>query len=485
MSFIYQVPASQLIGERIGLTAALVGLAALFAVVITVPLATLAAARKNTVADHAVRGISVIGLGLPAFWFGIVLIEIFAIHLHWLPVGGIGTGVGGYLESLILPAITASFAIVPILVRSLRVGMIEVLDAEFVATARAKGLSEPYVLFSIVARNAVVPTVTFLGLNIAYLIGTTVIVEQVFNLNGLGSLLLEFDPQPRLPRRAGRDPRARHQCRLDQPGDGPRRGPSRSPDPAPMSTSPPLSDILDDPEYTLPRRNGFWHRARRSPSFIAGVVITGIIVLVAILAPWISPYSPDHQDLYNILSGFSARHPLGTDQLGRDELSRLLWASRTDLQVGVIAVIFPFCFGTLMGTLTGYFGGWFDAIVMRIVDVVIAFPFYVLVIGLVFVVGEGTKGIYIAFAVVDWVVYARAVRSTTLIVRESDYVAAAKGGGLSHWRVILLPRPAEHGHAGRRLRDERHRARDRRGRHARLPRTGHSAADAGLGDDDQ
>jgi peptide/nickel transport system permease protein len=204
-----------------------------------------------------------------------------------------------------------------------------------------------------------------------------------------------------------------------------------------MSTSPPLSDILDDPEYTLPGRNGFWHRARRSPSFIAGVVITGIIVLVAILAPWISPYSPDHQDLYNILSGFSARHLLGTDQLGRDELSRLLWASRTDLQVGVIAVIFPFCFGTLMGTLTGYFGGWFDAIVMRIVDVVIAFPFYVFVIGLVFVVGEGTKGIYIAFAVVDWVIYARAVRSTTLIVRESDYVAAAKGGGLSHWRVIL------------------------------------------------
>lgn len=204
-----------------------------------------------------------------------------------------------------------------------------------------------------------------------------------------------------------------------------------------MSTSSPLPELLTDAEYKLPGRNGFWRRARRSPSLIAGVVITGIIVLVAILAPWISPYSPDHQDLYNILSGFSARHLLGTDQLGRDELSRLLWASRTDLQVGVIAVIFPFCFGTLMGTLTGYFGGWFDAIVMRIVDVVIAFPFYVFVIGLVFVVGEGTKGIYIAFAVVDWVIYARAVRSTTLIVRESDYIAAAKGGGLSHWRVIL------------------------------------------------
>jgi peptide/nickel transport system permease protein len=189
-SYIYQVPAAQLIGERIGLTAALVGLAALFAIVVTVPLAALAASRKDKFADHAVRGITVFGLGLPSFWFGIVLIEIFSVHLHLLPVGGLGSGVGGYLESLILPAFTASIGIVPILVRSLRVGMIEILDAEFVATARAKGLSEPFVLFSVVARNAVVPTVTFLGLNIAYLIGTTVIVEQVFNLNGLGSLLL-------------------------------------------------------------------------------------------------------------------------------------------------------------------------------------------------------------------------------------------------------------------------------------------------------
>jgi peptide/nickel transport system permease protein len=189
-SYIYEVPAAQLIGERIGLTAALVGLAALFAVVVTVPLAALAAARQNKFSDHLVRGFTVLGLGLPSFWFGIVLIEIFSVHLHLLPVGGVGSGVGGYLESLILPAFTASLGIVPILVRSLRVGMIEILDAEFVATARAKGLSDRFVLFSIVARNAVVPTVTFLGLNIAYLIGTTVIVEQVFNLNGLGSLLL-------------------------------------------------------------------------------------------------------------------------------------------------------------------------------------------------------------------------------------------------------------------------------------------------------
>jgi peptide/nickel transport system permease protein len=178
-------------------------------------------------------------------------------------------------------------------------------------------------------------------------------------------------------------------------------------------------------------------RARRSPTLIIGAAISLTLVLVAVLAPLISPYSPDHQDLYNILSGFSSKHLFGTDELGRDELSRLIWATRTDLRVGFLAVIFPFCFGSVVGTLAGYRGGWLDTVVMRAVDVLIAFPFYVLVIALIFVVGTGTTGIYVAFAVVDWVVYARAVRSTTLVVRESDYVAAARTGGLPDSRILL------------------------------------------------
>ena len=189
-SYIYNVSAASLITSRIGQTAALVAVACVFAIVITVPLAALAAARKDGLIDHLIRALCVVGLALPAFWFGIVLIEVFAVRLHLLPVGGAGTGFGGHLEALALPALTASFAMAPILIRSLRVGMVEVLDAEFVAVARAKGLGELPVLFAHVARNALVPTVTLLGLNIAYLIGSTVIVEQVFNLNGLGQLLL-------------------------------------------------------------------------------------------------------------------------------------------------------------------------------------------------------------------------------------------------------------------------------------------------------
>jgi peptide/nickel transport system permease protein len=190
-------------------------------------------------------------------------------------------------------------------------------------------------------------------------------------------------------------------------------------------------------EATRRPRHILLQRARRSPTLIIGAAISLTLVLVAVLAPLISPYSPDHQDLYNILSRFSSKHLLGTDELGRDELSRLIWATRTDLRVGFLAVIFPFCFGSVVGTLAGYRGGWLDTVVMRAVDVLIAFPFYVLVIALIFVVGTGTTGIYVAFAVVDWVVYARAVRSTTLVVRESDYVAAARTGGLPASRILL------------------------------------------------
>jgi|SRR5579884_2680697 len=188
-SFLEQTSTTSLIRSRISVTAALVGMATLFSIVITVPLAALAAARKERLADHLVRGLSVTGLGLPAFWFGIVLIELFALHVRLFPVGGWGTSFWSHLEGLILPGLTASFAIAPILVRSLRVGMIEVLDADFVATLRAKGLGELRVLAH-VARNAVLPALNLLGINIAFLIGSTVVIERVFALPGLGSLLL-------------------------------------------------------------------------------------------------------------------------------------------------------------------------------------------------------------------------------------------------------------------------------------------------------
>jgi peptide/nickel transport system permease protein len=190
-------------------------------------------------------------------------------------------------------------------------------------------------------------------------------------------------------------------------------------------------------DATLPRPRSRWSRLWAYPSLTIGMTLFIVIALAFFVVPLFISYGPDTLDVSSILQPpFSAHHLLGTDQLGRDELTRLLYAGRTDLKVGVLAVIFPFCFGTAIGTIAGFYGGWIDAIVMRIVDVLVAFPFYVLVISLVFVVGTGTKGIYVAFGIADWVIYARTVRSATLVVREAEYVSAARVGGLSDLRIL-------------------------------------------------
>jgi peptide/nickel transport system permease protein len=169
---------------------------------------------------------------------------------------------------------------------------------------------------------------------------------------------------------------------------------------------------------------------------MVGLSIVLFLILVAVLAPWISPYNPLSQDLTHVLQAPSAKHWLGTDNLGRDVLSRLIWGTRADLTVGFLAVIIPFIFGTIVGAIAGYFGGIVDAIIMRVVDVFFAFPFYVLVIALVYVLGTGEKAIFIAIAAVSWVSYCKIVRGEVLIARNQDYVIAARLGGLSHRRII-------------------------------------------------
>ena len=195
--------------------------------------------------------------------------------------------------------------------------------------------------------------------------------------------------------------------------------------------------LTDEDQAPVSRRPSFLARAARTPAFMAGAGVTGTVVLLAVLAPVIGRYNPVQQNLLATLQGPSRAHWLGTDEFGRDIWSRLLYGGRTDLQVGVLAVLFPFVFGSLLGTLCGYLGGGLDAVVMRVVDVVLAFPFYVLIIALVFFVGEGTHGILIAFALTDWVVYARTTRSAALVATGQDWVAAAEGGGLSRPRVLV------------------------------------------------
>lgn len=190
-SLFYAVPSRQLIFPRISVTIELVALAGLFVVVMTVPLALWAAVRKDRAADQVIRALTSVGAGLPALWLGLLLIVLFGVHLRWFPVGGAGPGPWLTFRGLVLPAFTAALAIVPVLVRSLRAAMLEVLDSDYIAAARAKSLGETRVLLAHVVRNAAVPAITLLGLNLAYLVGGTVVVERVFAIDGLGNLMFD------------------------------------------------------------------------------------------------------------------------------------------------------------------------------------------------------------------------------------------------------------------------------------------------------
>ena len=199
-------------------------------------------------------------------------------------------------------------------------------------------------------------------------------------------------------------------------------------------------DLLPLPVTSV--KDGFRTRWYRSRSFVAGIVILGVIIGMCTFAPLLTPYSPTQQDLTHVLQPPSAQHLLGTDQLGIDMWSQLLYGGRTDLRIAFLAVILPFILGITLGCLAGYYGRAVDVGVMRMVDIVVAFPFYVLVIALVFAFGPGEKGIYIAITIVGWVSYARIVRGEILVAKQQDYVLAARSAGFGAPRIIvrhLLP----------------------------------------------
>jgi peptide/nickel transport system permease protein len=189
-------------------------------------------------------------------------------------------------------------------------------------------------------------------------------------------------------------------------------------------------------------RRGFRRRWYRTPSFVAGVSILGLILLAAACAPLITTHDPTQQDLLHTLSSPSWSHPLGTDELGRDVWSRIVFGARIDLRVAFIAVLFSFLIGTIIGLLSGYYGGTVDTFASWLVNVVVAFPFYILIIALVFVLGSGTRNIYIAVILVGWVSYTRIIRGEVLVAKRRDYVLAARAAGLSDARILgrhLLP----------------------------------------------
>jgi len=184
------------------------------------------------------------------------------------------------------------------------------------------------------------------------------------------------------------------------------------------------------------RMRGIRWPGRVTPLLLgAGILIAWL--LIALLAPLLAPYDPIYQDAAVRLQPPSWAHPLGTDNFGRDILSRVIWAARIDLQIALFGVVFPFVIGTIAGSISGFFGGWVDTVFMRVIDVVLAFPFLVLMLAIITIIGPGLGSFYVAMALVGWVSYARLIRAQFLVLKSSDFAMAAVSLGYSNTRVMF------------------------------------------------
>ncbi|MFN9390822.1 MAG: ABC transporter permease [Betaproteobacteria bacterium] len=189
-SIIQRAPVAAIVWERLVPSVFLLAYATLRSVLMAVPLAVWAAARRQRLADHLIRLSGTVAFAMPSFWIGLILILGFGLTLKWFPIAGFGKGFGGHVHHLFLPALTIALFLAPLLIQSLRAAMLDAMTAEHVEVARAKGLSESRVLFKYVLRAAAIPVITILAVNIGWLISGSVVVESVFSVAGLGMLLV-------------------------------------------------------------------------------------------------------------------------------------------------------------------------------------------------------------------------------------------------------------------------------------------------------
>jgi len=184
-------------------------------------------------------------------------------------------------------------------------------------------------------------------------------------------------------------------------------------------------------------RNLFWNRFKENGLALAGGIVVLVLFVVAVLAPFVSPYNPDDIDRKHILEPPERLHPLGTDDLGRDVLSRMIWGSRISLSVGFVAVGIATIIGMVLGALSGYYGGWSDRFIMRFIDIMLSIPTFFLILAVIAFIGPSIWNIMIVIGLTQWMGVARLVRAEFLTLKEREFVLAAKAVGASDLRIIF------------------------------------------------
>ncbi|MFH1380376.1 MAG: ABC transporter permease [bacterium] len=171
---------------------------------------------------------------------------------------------------------------------------------------------------------------------------------------------------------------------------------------------------------------------------VTGAVILILLCIAAITAPWLTPYEPQTQDITNRLASPTKSHIMGTDDLGRDVLTRVIYSTRISLTIGLIAVSMYISIGTILGLIAGYYRGFLETVIMRLVDIMLCFPVFFLLLTVIAYVGPSIYNIMIVIGVVSWTGVTRLVRAETISIRERDFILAARGLGLSDIRILLV-----------------------------------------------
>jgi peptide/nickel transport system permease protein len=185
-------------------------------------------------------------------------------------------------------------------------------------------------------------------------------------------------------------------------------------------------------------RTDFWKRFSKNKIALAGSCVVLLLFIISILAPWLSPYDPNQINLKLVLSPPSGSHLFGTDQLGRDVLSRMIWGARISLKVGFVATGIAILLGAVLGAVAGYYGRWIDAVIMRFVDIMLCFPTFFLILAVIALLEPSIWNIMIIIGLTGWMGITRLVRADFTSLKERDFVLAAKAIGAGDFRIIFI-----------------------------------------------
>jgi len=500
-------PVTEILIERFPATLCLTLISLCVALLIAFPLGIISAVRSKSAVDTGSMFFALLGVSMPNFWLGPLLILLFSIKLDLLPV----SGRFGW-DSYILPAITLGTALAAMLTRMIRSSLLEVIQSPYITTAYSKGLSSSKVILKHALRNALIPVVTILGLQFGSLLGGSIITETIFSWPGIGRELIQAIQGRDYPVVQGcvllisflyvfvnlvtdlaysiLDPRIQMSIQKSSKPAKPifplswiRRFPVNlivilccilfawlvsSVGSGIAGITSRCWSVLGNAFNNLIIENVYFIRIigyalktalilsipmiliiwrKRDPrswkSFIkqrsafAGLIITVLFLVMGFAGPLLTPCDPLEQDLDHRLEAPGHNHWLGTDDMGRDLLSRILDGSKISVRVGLTVTLVSAVFGTLIGMIAGLSGGWIEELIMRIVDVLLAFPGILLAIALVAVLGPDIDNVILALCLLGWVSFARLARGQVLSVIVEDYVVAAKSLGASSTRLIL------------------------------------------------